>query len=541
MSYSPSPSPSPSPPPPGLLSPGPSATGTDGNLGNAVSLTLAVALDDSVVTNALAGADALLPAAFAGGDGVSGPADLAPYTNTAGGGDSYTGVALDANTGGTATDASGGPASGQPGSGYWASSSLINGATPSGTTELDGRPYAVYQMTVGGVPSLVLGNDADNPNQVFVVPLDQAAGPSLLALAPAPAPVAPVAPAPVAPAPPAGLGVPPVMPPSIPPGGPQTPDPPRLLPSWWARLPPLSEGIGPSSPLGQWFANDPSMSLLQNDRALADMQLVAGAVSIGALTVATGGIAGELAGGALAGTGATAFETAAITSTASSVGGGAMFRYGTAAIAAQFGAPVDISTAAAWAFDPDAMTSDALTGAAFGVGGYGIRSAAQAWSVSQEANAGSGGTLSRFLRDTRGSLRIGPGSGSVPAAGPGELAPGARVSSNTKGIIGEELVKFLNSDLEHVADHVYFYSSSGVEFTADSLFSDASGRLVAPEAKLGPYARLSAPQVASGVFAGGGGWHQVVLVGNSAVRTGLPAGEPVWIYFIKMSFDFPVN
>jgi hypothetical protein len=88
--------------------------------------------------------------------------------------------------------------------------------------------------------------------------------------------------------------------------------------------------------------------------------------------------------------------------------------------------------------------------------------------------------------------------------------------------------------------HVYLFSADGVRFTVDWIAKNQKGEWVGIEAKFAG-GNLSAPQRRSGVYEGGGGWHQVVAVGNSAARSGLPEQTPVWVYFIRENWVWPLN
>jgi RHS repeat-associated protein len=150
----------------------------------------------------------------------------------------------------------------------------------------------------------------------------------------------------------------------------------------------LSRHIGPSSWFGQWVshASYPGSSFIQDDKKLAQAQLVAGAIGVAAATVATGGAVGELtagylatSAGAAASTGAVGFQISVLSGASGAVAGGATFRYGVAALAGTLGAPVTVGDALRAAADPQAVATDALAGGALGGAAYGAARAGQAW------------------------------------------------------------------------------------------------------------------------------------------------------------------
>jgi hypothetical protein len=338
-----------------------------------------------------------------------------------------------------------------------------------------------------------------------------------------------------------------------------------------------------------WLQHVPDF--LTNDANLRLAQLTFGVVGVAFATVATGGFAGELSAGLLGGgttvgagsAGAMSLGTAMLSGAAGTVAGGATVRYGTDWIAAQAGARVSQADAYRDAFDPQAMVTDADLGMLSGLASYGAGVAGQKlaeWELSRRVNAGDILVPQTFVDrppipaidnsevtfDSRLQLPAidNPevtffGRSKVPmndnAAltffdrspltanrnfGPSDLQPGAQATRMTKGYVGEEMTYADHPELTFLASHVTLYSPDGVEFTVDWLAQDQNGNLVAIESKFasgGP----SGPQTRSGVFEGGGGWRQVVAVGNSAAKSGLPAMTPVWVYFILEKWDWPLN
>ena len=140
-------------------------------------------------------------------------------------------------------------------------------------------------------------------------------------------------------------------------------------PGWFARH------VGPASPLGQWIshADYAGSSFIQDDKKLAKAQQVAEVVTVTAATIATGGAAAEVTATYLAGTGATALETAVISGAVGNVAGGATGRYLSTGFAG--GSVSDALKAAA---DPAAITKDVVVGGVTGGLAYGATRAVQA-------------------------------------------------------------------------------------------------------------------------------------------------------------------
>ena len=217
--------------------------------------------------------------------------------------------------------------------------------------------------------------------------------------------------------------------------------------SFWGAAAAVSLGnyapLAPSGYFGQQLSHGdyPGSSFLQSDEALADTQLVAGGVTVAALTVATGGTAaGFLEGGAgLAGgtggvgflAGATPLETTLLSSTAGAVSGGMMMRYGTAALAGTLGAPVTFGDAARAAWDPSAIANDAVFSFANAFGGYAVGRAAQSWGAGQGLFSGLGRDLSPYVSGVGDDLGALLGRGRAPglASGASPFAPTGRGQS----------------------------------------------------------------------------------------------------------------
>jgi RHS repeat-associated protein len=159
-------------------------------------------------------------------------------------------------------------------------------------------------------------------------------------------------------------------------------------PGWLSRAATWVGGkIGPSSRIGQKISHSDYLgsSIIQNDKTLAAAQLGAEAVTVAAATVLTGGLAAEATAGLMTGAGATGLETAIVSGATGNVAGGAMFRYGVTGIASG-----SIKEGLKAAADPNAITRDALTGAATGGLMYGAARAGQAWGARSAASRGTG-------------------------------------------------------------------------------------------------------------------------------------------------------
>lgn len=200
------------------------------------------------------------------------------------------------------------------------------------------------------------------------------------------------------------------------------------------------------SPIAKWLlygTDTPLRDWLTNDSNLHAIQLGAGGVAVGALTVATGGAAGGLAAGALGnlGIGLSAAETAIISGAAAGVAGGVEFRSGVAALAdadtnlLTVGTPgpqLDTGDALSYVFDPQAIATDAALGGVFGVAEY--------------AAPVIGRGAAQLLADTEGSVDLGwtPGgvlpAGDVPSASgvlPGGGAPRSGVGADLPSALSE--------------------------------------------------------------------------------------------------------
>ena len=191
------------------------------------------------------------------------------------------------------------------------------------------------------------------------------------------------------------------------------------------------------SPIAKWLlyrTDTPVLDWLTDDSNLHAIQLGAAGVAVGALTVATGGAAGSLAAGSLGGAGLSAAETAVVSGAVSGVAGGIEFRSGVAALAyadtslLNVGTPgpqLDADTAVGYVFDPQAISTDAAWGGAFGVMEY--------------AAPLIGRGVAQLMADTEGSINLGgtPGGplpgGEVPSASgdlPGADTPGSSVGTD---------------------------------------------------------------------------------------------------------------
>ena len=126
--------------------------------------------------------------------------------------------------------------------------------------------------------------------------------------------------------------------------------------------------FSPSSSIGQYVSHGDyfGSSVLQSDAALDKIQNGLLTVSVGAASIATGGVAGAYAAGA----GVGYYGTASV----GSVAGGAMLRYGLAALPSN---NPTIRSALTAAFDPKAIAWDATAGIVLG----GVAKAASALGV----------------------------------------------------------------------------------------------------------------------------------------------------------------
>jgi RHS repeat-associated protein len=187
----------------------------------------------------------------------------------------------------------------------------------------------------------------------------------------------------------------------------------------------LERHLGPSSPLGQWIshADYPGSSFIQDDRKLATAQQVAEGVTIGALSVATGGAAAQVTATYVAAAGGTALETAVISGAVGGVAGGATQRFGITGV--QTGSVTEGLKAAA---DPNAIAKDALVGGALGAATYGAGRLGQAWgarSAARAAGAGQPSAPKALPSGPPAPKALQPGPPAPKALPPGPPAPKA--------------------------------------------------------------------------------------------------------------------